>query len=257
MSTIQSYRQISKDITKSLNLTASKSEVKREAQYYLDNIGKIKTSKELVGNQRLFSFAMKAFGLSDMTYAKALVRKAIDEGVESNSSYANRLSDPRLKEFIGAFNFARRGEYTTTFVETKQGTVDRYIRQVMEEAAGQSNEGVRLALYFERKASGVTDAFSILGDKALLKVVQTAFDIPAASSSMDIDKQAAMIEKRLPVESLKDPAKLKRFLERFAIKYEATVAPSSNPSSALFSTAGASISSSVLASLQNLKLGGR
>ncbi|MGL4395231.1 MAG: DUF1217 domain-containing protein [Hyphomicrobium sp.] len=255
--TIQTYRQITRNLTQTLNVTASRAEVKRESKYYLDNIGKIKTAEEFVGNQRLFSFAMKAFGLSDMTYAKALVRKAINEGVDNERSYANRLADPRLREFITAFNFPRRGEHTTTFAETKQGTVDRYVRQVLEETAGQSNEGVRLALYFERKAPTLTDAFSILGDKALISIVQTALDIPVGTSAMDIDKQAALIEKKLPIASLKDPEKLKRFLEKFAIKYEAANGTASSPALALFGTSATGVNSSVLASLQNLKLGGR
>ena len=53
---------------------------------------------------------------------------------------------------------------------------------------------MRLALYFERKASGITSAYDILADPALLKVVQTALSIPPETGAQDIDKQAALID---------------------------------------------------------------
>ena len=259
LSTTQSYRLLAKDLPRALDTAAGRPVVKREAKYYLDNITKVKSADDLVGNRRLFSFAMKAFGLEDMTYAKALVRKALIEGIENRNSFANRLVDTRLKEFVTAFNFERRGEYTTTFSEVQQGTVDKYVRQTLEEEAGQQNEGVRLALYFARKAPAVNEALSILADKALLRVVQVALDIPSSAAAQDIDKQAALIEERLPASSLKDPKKLKALIEKFTVKWELQ-----NPSSAAAPPivqsglpAPSGVSSSILAALQNLRIGGR
>jgi hypothetical protein len=166
-----------------------------------------------------------------------------------------------LTEFVSAFNFARRGEYTTTFDDVRNGAVDRYLRQSLEETAGRQNEGVRLALYFERKASSITDAYSILADKNLLRIVQTALDIPAASSAQDIDKQASRIESRMKIADLTTPAKLKAFLNRFTIKWE-LANPSGAPASVNIGPASSgtlntqTVSSSVLAAIQNLKIGG-
>jgi hypothetical protein len=259
LSTTQSYRQLTKDLTRTLDTTASKAFVKRESKYYLDNIAKVKSIDDFVGNRRLFSYAMKAFGLEDMTYAKAFVRKALVEGVENRNSFANRLVDTRLKEFVTAFNFERRGEFTTGFPEVQQGAVDRFVRQTLEEEVGQQNEGVRLALYFERKAAAISGPFAILADKALLRVAQVALDIPSSASSQGIDKQAALIEQKLPVSTLKDPKKLKAFLEKFTVKWELANPTSSGAPPILQSVIPASsgVNSSILAALQNLKLGGR
>lgn len=259
LNTIQTYRQVTKDISKTLQTTASQAVVKRESKYYLDNISKVKSIDDFMNNQRLFSFAMKAFGLEDMTYAKAFVKKALTEGVESDQAFANRLVDTRLKEFVTAFNFQRRGEFTTGFPETKQGTVDRYVRQTLEQDVGQQNEGVRLALYFERKISSITSPLSLLADKALLKVTQTALDIPASSSTQSLEKQVATIKAKLDVADLKDPKKLKAFLEKFVTKWE--IANPTSQSSiantiALGNSSSATVSSSVLQAIQNLKLGG-
>ncbi len=139
---------------------------------------------------------------------------------------------------------------------------DKYIRQTVEEDAGNQNEGTRLALYFERMASTIKTPFNILADKALLKVVQTALQIPAGTSMMDIDKQAEMLEKRLDVEDFKDPEKLKAFIGRFTALWEVTNGTSTaNPTNAaltiLGNSSGMGISANVLSAIQNLKMGGR
>lgn len=258
LNTTQAFRKIIGDLNRALTTTADKPEVKRETKFYLDNIGKIKTADAFVKNDRLFRYAMKAFGMDDMAYAKAMVRKALLEGVEDKNAFANKLVDTRLKEFVSVFNFARHGEYTTTFADTKQGTVDKYVRQTLEITAGEQNEGVRLALYFERKASTITDAYSILADKNLLRIVQTAFDIPATSSAQDIDKQASLIESKLNISDLANPSKLKSFLNRFTVKWELSNL-SGKPVANLFlpSTSGVSVqslSSDVMMAIQTLKL---
>jgi len=91
---------------------------------------------------RLFSYAMKAYGLSDMTYAKAFLHKVLTEGISGSTTFV----DARYREFAAAFDFASLGEYATQTEAATSGTVGKYLRQTLEEDAGQENEGVRLAL---------------------------------------------------------------------------------------------------------------
>ena len=258
LSTTASYRLLASDITKSLDRTASAPQVKRDSAYFLANITKVKSIDDFLGNTRLFTYAMKAFGLGDMTYAKAFMRKALEGGVDAKDSFANSLSDKRYQDFVTTLNFARYGETTTVFSRTQQGTVDNYVRQTLEENAGTQNEGVRLALYFQRKASGITGAFDILADPALLKVVQTALSIPAATGAMDIDKQAALITAKLDLDDFKDAKLLDKFLNRFTSLYELqNSSAATSPSVMLISgPTEAGIGQDLLLSLQNLKLGG-
>lgn len=257
-----SYRILTENMDRTLKTTAAKPQVARETEYYLKNIGNIKTIDDFVKNDRIFTYAMKAQGLSDMTYAKAFIKKALTEGIDEKTSFANKLADPRYKAFVETFNFARYGDTATSLEKVKQPVVDAYIRQTVEEDAGNQNEGTRLALYFERMASTIKTPFNILADKALLKVVQTALQIPAGTSMMDIDKQAEMLEERLDVEDFKDPEKLKAFIGRFTALWEVTNGTSSaNPTNAALTVLGASsgmgISANVLSAIQNLKMGGR
>jgi hypothetical protein len=258
LTTLASYATIAANLQRSLSTTAAKPQVARETEYYLAHIVDVKSIDDFLADDRLFAYAMKAYGLEDMTYAKALMRKVLAEGIDKRDSFANSLADPRYRDFVETFNFVRYDKTTTIFDRTRQGTVDRYVRQTLEEDAGQQNEGVRLALYFERKAPGLTSAYGILADAALLKVAQTALGIPAASSAMDIDKQAQMISAKLNIEDLKDPEKLATFLNRFASLWELDNPTSASASPAVLFTQPLElgIGADLLASLQNLKLGG-
>jgi hypothetical protein len=258
LNTSLAFRLISTDMERSLARMADQPMVERSAERYLAEIGNVRSVDDFISNDRVYHFAMKAFGLDDMTFAKAFMRKVLEEGIDSKTSLANKLTDPRYREFAETFNFARHGEATMTFTRTQQGTVDRYVRQTLEEDAGRQNEGVRLALYFQRKAGDIDSAMDILADRALLKVVQTATGISPQTSAADIDKQAEMIAGRLDIEDLKDPEKLGRFLTRFTSMWELENRPAaaSVPNIVAGQPLAFGISGDLLASLQNFKLGG-
>ncbi len=220
LSTTASFQLISRDLQRSLDTTATQPLVARESEYYLANISAVKSVDDFLADDRLFSFAMKAFGLEEMTYAKAYMRKVLEEGIDNQDSFANSITDVRFREFAEAFNFERYGETATAFERTQSGTVEMYVRQTLEESAGADNQGVRLALYFERKVGEIENAFDILGDRALLQVVRTALGLSEQISSLDVDKQAELINERLDLETLSDPRELDRFLNRFTTLWE-------------------------------------
>jgi hypothetical protein len=257
VSTIASYQQISNNMDRSLELTLHKPDVAHDTDYYMTHISKVTSIDEFIGDYRLFSYAMKAFGLTDMTYAKAFMRKVLTEGVQEATSFANKLVDTRYKQFATAFDFEKLGANATKTAAAQSGTVEKYVRQTLEEDAGDDNQGVQLALYFERKASGIGSVYQILGDPALLKVAQTALGISPVTGSADIDKQAAMFADRIDVADFQDPQKVKTFLQRFSAMWETQNAdPAANsPSILINQPLEMGISIDTLTSLQNLKLG--
>jgi hypothetical protein len=260
LSTVATYKMYSADMTRSLANVSKEPLVARDTEYYLANITKVKSIDDFLNNDRLYRYAMKAFGLEDMIYAKAFMRKVLTEGIDTDKSFANTLTDPRYKEFASTFNFARYGDVTTVFDRTQQGTADMYVRQTLEEKAGDQNQGVRLALYFQRKASSITEPLQLLADPALAQVTRTLIGLPEQAAGMDIDKQAALIKDRLNLEDFQDPAKLEELITRFTAMYEmnnpqtATI----SPMAALFTTQPltSGLSNDLLASIQKLPLGG-
>jgi hypothetical protein len=107
------------------------------------------------------------------------------------------------------------------------------MRQTLEEDAGKNNEGVRLALYFQRKAPTLTNWYEVLADKALASVVRTAFSLPDSFASADIDKQVKLFESKFDIADFADPAKLAKFITRFTSMYEIA-----NPTSSAQSSVG-------------------
>lgn len=150
--TMTSYRLIASNMTRSLQRVSKEPLVERETAYYKENIGNVKSVDDFMADTRLFNYAMKAFGLEDMAYAKAFVRKILTEGVTDEDAMANKLTDKRYKEFATVFDFAGKGAQATQSTAAQQGVIDKYVRQTLEKEAGSQNEGVWLALYFERKA---------------------------------------------------------------------------------------------------------
>lgn len=258
LSTVTGYQMIARDMTQSLERTARKPDVSRDTQYYLENIGNITSIDEFIGDYKIFSYAMKAFGLSDMVYAKAFIRKVLTEGVRSDDAFANKLVDQRYRELARAFNFEQLGDKATNTNAANVGTAQRYIRQKLEEDAGADNEGIRLALYFERKASTITNAYQLLADPALLKVAQTALGVSTLTGSADVDKQANMFAKRIDFTDFQEPEKLRRFVQRFTAMWEIenpSTTAASVPSIMIGGNTQFSLSAESLMSLQNLKFG--
>jgi hypothetical protein len=132
-------------------------------------------------------------------------------------------------------------------------TQNNYLQQTLETQEGDTNQGVRLALYFQRNASGITSAYDILADKALSEVFRTTFGLPDTVASMDIDQQAKVLEKYLDLNDLADPTKLGKLLNRFAAMYDMkTNAPTTAPALAILTGSGASIGESTYAAIAML-----
>jgi hypothetical protein len=255
MTTVTEYQQLTRNLDKSLARAATRADVKREVEYFLKRIGEIDTIEDFLKDDRAYRFAMTAHGLKDMIYGKAFMKKVLTEGIDGRNAFAVQLADQRFRDFAETFNFARHGKTATTFTRAQQGTADKYVRITLEDEAGKSDEGVRLALYFKRKAPQVTSIFGLMGDPALYKVVQTALGLPQASSSIDVDRQAAMIGAKIDIEAIKDGSGIEPLLARFTARWQMAnnTAASFVPQIGLSQNLLTTVDSSTLIALQSLR----
>ncbi len=257
ITTYISYTSISRNLPSSLARVAEKPDVARETEYYLANIGKIKSVDDFMADARLYNYALKAHGLDEMAYAKALIRKVLTEGVASKDAFANQLTDNRYAALAETLNFEASGEAATSFEKAQKGVVDKYQRQTLEEEAGFDNPGVRLALYFERMAPSIRSGMEILADDALAQVVRTALQLPGEMAALDVDRQAEFIAESINIEDFQDPAKVSKFLERFSALWEMENSTDTGTSAMLFAPSAGGISADLLISINTLKLGGK
>ncbi|NTE58201.1 DUF1217 domain-containing protein [Agrobacterium tumefaciens] len=105
VSTYLSYDLINRDMKTSISRVAQQGLVERQTKYYKENIGNVKSVDEFLNNYQLYSYAMDAFGLGEMTYAKAFMKKVLESDLNDQNSFANKLTDERYREFAAAFNF--------------------------------------------------------------------------------------------------------------------------------------------------------
>ncbi len=264
MSTFTTYMSIANNLSRYQTMTASDPTVAQATKYFQANIGSVTTPAQLVNNPRIFNYVMNAFGLGDMTYAKSLIQKVLEQGTTSSSALANTLDNPNILALAKAFNFSLYGSSTTKTIAATSDVVNKYVMQTLETNQGAQDPGVQLALYFQQNASSITDGYSILADQNLLTVVQTTLGISSYTSAENIDLQAKQLNNLLNYSDFQSPAKVQTFLERFAAQYDLNNASSSTSSatstivSPLLTTASAStgFSTDLLMSIQNLKLGG-
>ncbi|MEI9430974.1 DUF1217 domain-containing protein [Mesorhizobium sp. Cs1299R1N3] len=201
-------------------ITPNADYIKSETAYYLPNITNVKSIDDLMADSRLYNYALSSFGLDPAKESKDLIRSVLTGGIRDPDSVANKMTNKAYAGLASAFNFEQYGEAATTINPAQQPTVDSYMRQTLEEDAGKTNEGVRLALYFNRKASTITSWYDVLADTALASVVRTALGLPDSFATADIDKQAQLFEQKLDISDLTDPVKLNKFLTRFTSMYE-------------------------------------
>ena len=90
----------------------------------------VKSIDDFLKDYRIYSYAMKAFGLSDMIYAKAFMRKVLTEGISTARASPTSCRDPRYREFATAFNFALLGARATQTTAAQNGTATQYVQQV-------------------------------------------------------------------------------------------------------------------------------
>jgi hypothetical protein len=260
ISTSTRYQIVNKDLARTKSLIEKEPATKREIEYYQANIKNIKTIDEFIKNDRLFKFAMKAYGLEDMAYAKGLFKKMLQEGISSTTSMANKMSNPLYKEFAKAFDFKGKGAEATSTASATTEAVQKYVQMALEKKEGEQNQGVQLAMYFKRKASSVTTTMGILADKALLKFVQTTFGIPETASKADLDIQVRNLEKHLNVKDLQDPKKVDKLIQRFSAMWDVNNASTTQmaPVLTLFdqSSVQEGFSVDLMMSITKLRLGG-
>jgi hypothetical protein len=237
-------------------VASSKYFIAAETDYYLSKVSDIQSIDDLMADKRLLNYALTAYGLDPAMEPPARIRQMLEGGVTDPKSPANQLTDKAYVAFVTAFNFAEYGEAATTRTPAQLPSIDKFLRQTLEENAGKENEGVRLALYFERKAEGLTNFYEILADPALAKVVRTALSLPESFASADIDRQVKFFEEKLDIEDFTDPEKLGKFLTRFTSMWEINN-PTSTPQaqiSVLFSQpVEFGVSNDILFAIQSMK----
>ncbi|MCM2396703.1 DUF1217 domain-containing protein [Rhizobium sp. S95] len=209
-------------------LTDAKDAAETEIEYYKTQMETISTIDEFLSDSRLTNFVLEAKGIDpeSLKNEDLDLRKMFESDLTDPKSYVNSLSDGTFAEIVASFNFDLEGNLSSDPTGTIQQrgdtleTVNKYLRQTLEEEQGDSSEGVRLALYFQRMAPSITSAYDILGDSALLEFFTTAYSMSDYFSSQDVEKQASTVSNFIDLEQLQDPDYVEKLVKRYTALYD-------------------------------------
>ena len=162
-STTTAFLAVSQNLSRYQTMTAAEPAVKTASAYYAANIGSVKSISDLVGNYRLLSYALNAYGLGDQINSKGLITKVLEGGVSNPKSLANTLPNAQWKAFAAAFNFVDSGATPPSSTSAVATTTSDYVEQQLESDQGGQDVGVQLALYFQRVAPTVTSEYGNFG----------------------------------------------------------------------------------------------
>lgn len=200
-------------------------QAKAETLYYREKIDRVSSLSDLLKDKRLLAYVANAFGVTVPSSPSDFMERVMKSDIDDPKSFANSLKDSRFVQMAASFNFAADGTITQAAnpLQSRRdilNTIELHTRQTLEKQSGEDNEGVRLALYFQRKAPEITSVYSILADRALQQVVFKALGLPDEMAQAPVDRQAEVLKNRLKIEDFKDPQKLEKFLSRFSALYD-------------------------------------
>ena len=222
----------------------------------MSDIGSV---SDLLADRKMVDIVLVARGLQPDKVTTDYLRKIFNSDLGDPKSFANTESDPRFAEIAASFNFDKQGNVARLALTGPQKrdqlleTQNKYLQQNLETQQGDTNPGVRLALYFQRKAGSITSAYDILADKALAEVFRTTYSLPDSVGAMAVDQQVKVVEKYLNLKDLADPAKLAKLLNRFSVMYDLkNNAPSTSPALAILQGSGTDIGQDTLLAIAQL-----
>ncbi|CAN7189710.1 DUF1217 domain-containing protein [Neorhizobium tomejilense] len=243
-------------------LKAARAKAQTEAKYYTDAMQRIGSRDELLADRKTLDILMISKGIDPSTVTNDFLKEAFNSDPADPQSFVNTQTDKRFAQIVGTFNFDSKGDIDRSAAgEAQNGgevvaTQDLYVRQMLETQQGEENPGVRLALYFERMSDSITDPYVILGDEALMEFFRVTFSLPAEIGNMDVDQQAKIVEKKLDLEDLADPEKVRKLVQRFTIMYDLENSVNTASAVSILSGSGGSagISSDTLWALSQIRL---
>lgn len=220
----------------------------REAEYFRRNIGTVTSAEGLVSDRRLLKVALTAFGLEEDLSAKAFVKKVLSDGVSSSDALANRLADKRYHAFARAFGLDGTQIPATLEEGFTDAMIGQYYARQFESAVGAQNSSFRLALNAEREIAALAESsvsdnakwFSVMGNKPLRQVFETAFGLPSGFGRLDIDQQLKVLKSRAQslfgstaFSQFAESGKMEKLVRNYLVRDSLSTAPVSPAQSAL------------------------
>lgn len=222
--------------------------LERETSRFQERFAAIKSAEDLVGDFEVLKVALGAFGLDDDINNKFFIQKVLEDGTSDPSALANKLSDPRYKQFADAFGFGPLqvpGYLKSDFAED---IVAKYKERQFETDIGKQNEEMRLALNLRREIATIANDdrtadsmwFGVMGQPPVRKVFEQALGLPSSIGTLDLDLQLRTFRERAEdllgsseISQFSEPENVEALLQQFFARSTATTSFQQTSSAAI------------------------
>jgi len=215
----------------------------RELEYFRENISTALTAEDLVKDRRLLAVALGAFGLSDEIGKKAYIQRVLEDGTEKKDAFANRINDPRWRDFAERFGYGNLGGTRVLLSSFREEIAQRFTERAFEEHVGDVDTDMRLAMNFRREIARIAENTSvdrvgwlqIMGQRPLRAVMEAALGLPASIGIVDLEQQRQIFEDKAQdllggksPSIFSDPEIIDDVLRRFFLQTEIRNGPSNS-----------------------------
>lgn len=207
--------QAERNQTKKIAAEAKKPEVQRDVAAFRKAVAGAKDVKSLLANPAVQKVLLTANGLGDQIGSTALVTKALTSKVSDPKSLANALSNPAWKAAAATYDFANKGLAILRDPKVLDTLSSAYAEISWRKSLDVSTPGLSDALAFRERAASVRNAYDILGDPVLRRVVTTTLGIPQEIAYQSLNAQEKAVNSKVDIKLFKD----KNFVETFARRY--------------------------------------
>ncbi len=215
-------------------------QISREVEYFKENVHNALTAKDLTDDYLLRKVALGAYGLGEDLSKRYFIQKVLEGGSEDREAFANRLVDTRYRNLAEAFGYGNALGTNVYQSDFANKVIEKYQTQQFEEAVGQVDNSIRLALNFKREIGASTSDdiptdtgwYQVMGNTPLRNVLETAFGLPTSIGALDIERQLEIFKEKANAkfgsESLtvfQDPENIDQILSDYMVRNQLSAGP--------------------------------
>ncbi|GAA0574981.1 hypothetical protein GCM10009416_12060 [Craurococcus roseus] len=221
--------------SKALARFAKDPQLVREMDAFAKAAAKATDVKAALRDPKILNVLLPALGLPDAVGQPGLALRALTADPKQADGLLSRLSDSRWKAAAATLNLRERGVAALRDPKVQASLADGLRRMAWKNELDAGQPGVGDALLFRDRASAATNAYAVLGDPVLRRVVTTALGLPQAIVVQPVETQARAITARLDLAKLQDPREVAKLAERYVVAAAGSGGTAAGASSPLLS----------------------
>lgn len=215
------------------------SAVQRSIAHMRENIAKVRSPEALVGDYRLLSGVLSAFGLEADVANKTFIRKVLESDPADRSALVNRLGDKRYLRMAEALGMGK----DKAPADLADRLSEAFVSREHERRIGAAHEDLRLAmngrrelqLFAGREASDRTLWYEAMSSPPLRKLLEGALGLGASVGKLPVERQneefmraAQRAFGTTSLAALADPARTEQVIQRYLARSQLVESASAN-----------------------------